>query len=617
MPGLQDTIHHWSEGKGARYVKFLLLLVAAVTLAVIYDLRAYRGFSSIEAMDNAQLARNIASGKGYVTDCIRPFSLYLLQKHANDRMTIEMKGLSAQPPSQWTPEQKAAADKLIAPGMLTSPHPDITNPPGYPYLLAGFMRLVPFDYQINFSQPFERFQPELLIAIMNQTLLFLAVWMLYCLSRRLFDNQVALFSALALLGSDIFWRFSVSGISTLLLVVLFLAVVWMLVWLEHGAEMFWGPSRLVLVAIALGGLLGLAALTRYSFAWLLIPVVIFMVAFLGRYKALLLALVLLVFAAVVTPWLMRNYELSGTLMGTANYTLHEGTYSFPDTRLPRSLSPDFHRVDASDIPEKLTANIRGVLLNDLPLLGGSWITAFFLAGLLIPFRSLSLSRLRYFMLLCLGVFVAVQSLGRTHLSGESPDINTDNQLVVFAPLIFIFGVAMFLTLVDQSRAAIWEVRPLFLSALGLLVCLPMVLRLLPPRVFPVAFPPYNAPIIQTISGWMKPDELMMSDMPWAVAWYGQRSCIWLPLNSESDFMDIHKQRNVSALYLTPRTLDNRFLTQWVKGENQGWGGFVAEILLRREVPTGFPLKKAYADWFPEHLFLSDYVRWQKEGSEKK
>ena len=46
----------------------------------------------------------------------------------------------------------------------------------------------------------------------------------------------------------------------------------------------------------------------------------------------------------------------------------------------------------------------------------------------------------------------------------------------------------------------------------------------------MVYPPYFPPEIQQIAGWMKPDELMMSDVPWAVAWYGDRQCVWLSLD---------------------------------------------------------------------------------------
>ena len=41
-----------------------------------------------EAMDAAQLARNIAQGKGYTTLFIRPFSMYLVKKRNLEKQGV-------------------------------------------------------------------------------------------------------------------------------------------------------------------------------------------------------------------------------------------------------------------------------------------------------------------------------------------------------------------------------------------------------------------------------------------------------------------------------------------------------------------------------------------------
>src|SRR5687767_5519726 len=79
MPGLQEFIHKFEEGEGVKYIKRFLLLMALVGLAAVYDFREFRGFSNPEAMDAAQLGRNIAKGEGFTTKFIRPFSIKLLQ----------------------------------------------------------------------------------------------------------------------------------------------------------------------------------------------------------------------------------------------------------------------------------------------------------------------------------------------------------------------------------------------------------------------------------------------------------------------------------------------------------------------------------------------------------
>ena len=63
----------------------------------------------------------------------------------------------------------------------------------------------------------------------------------------------------------------------------------------------------------------------------------------------------------------------------------------------------------------------------------------------------------------------------------------------------------------------------------------MALTVCHARTVAVAYPPYYPPNIQKIADWMKPDELMMSDVPWAVAWYGNRPSVWLTLNTQDRF----------------------------------------------------------------------------------
>jgi hypothetical protein len=148
-----------------------------------------------------------------------------------------------------------------------------------------------------------------------------------------------------------------------------------------------------------------------------------------------------------------------------------------------------------------------------------------------------------------------------------------------------------------------------------------VLVFLPPRPQPVAYPPYMPPVIQELSAYMREDELMMSDIPWAVAWYGQRRCVWLTLQAmptakdrarHEDFFAINDfLKPIQALYLTAETMDSKFVSQWVQAGEQSWGSFIAQTVLLREEPVRFPLRKARAGWFPYQLFLTDWERWNK------
>src|SRR5207249_7216755 len=139
-----------------------------------------------------------------------------------------------------------------------------------------------FDWEIPAGVPFSRYQPEVWIGGLNQALFFAAIFLAFRLAKRLFDSAVAWISILVLAGSDVFWRFSVSGLSTLLLVVIFLGLVWCLVLMEQAAQESKRSSAwFFLMAGLSGALAGAGALTRYSFGWLIVPALVFVAAHLG------------------------------------------------------------------------------------------------------------------------------------------------------------------------------------------------------------------------------------------------------------------------------------------------------------------------------------------------
>src|SRR5262249_2160342 len=150
-----------------------------------------------------------------------------------------------------------------------------------------------------------------------------------------------------------------------------------------------------------------------------------------------------------------------------------------------------------------------------------------------------------------------------------------------------------------------------------LASLPLILVFLPPKPNPIAYPPYNPPAIQVISSWMRDTELAMSDVPWAVAWYGQRQCILLTLKAtpdaqdprtHEDFLSINDyQKPIVLLYFTPRTIDSRFYSDWLAAGEISWGSFIIDSLKSGYLPPTFPLHKMPKDWFRSgQLVLTDW-----------
>src|SRR5665213_1638700 len=581
MP-LQDWIHHWEEGAGARVLKIVVAVLAFIAVAALYDLLTARSFSSCSAMESAQLARNLSEGKGYTTDSIRPLALYLL-------------GGAAEP---------GQSSKVLA-GRV----PDLTSPPVYPALLAGWMKVGPFQFKAN---QMWTYQPERWITVFNQALYFAALLLIFFLARKMFDSCVTWLSAILFGGTSLFWEFSVSGLSTLWLIVILLAVVWALLEIEardHAAETG-ADRRSVCLALLAGLLVGVGGLSRYAFAWMILPVVLFVGLSVTRGKGKLCVALLAAFVVVMAPWLVRNFRLSGAPFGTAGYSVLQDTPPFPGDALERSCDPrnGLKRIEPSDLMNKLTDNMSALGQDELPKLGGNWISAFFLVGLFIPFRSPALRRLRYFLIGSLILMAVAQALGRTHLSAETPLVNDENLIVLLTPLIFIYGASFFYVMFDQVNLLNLDLRGFAVTACAAALCAPFLVSLVVTRS-PPANSPYAPLHLQMTARLMRENELMMSDIPWAVAWYGERSCAWLSLNDDEDFFKVNAFKPIHALFLTQRTTDERYLSQ-IKADTKGWGHFVLESAEHGEVPSGFPLRKAPAGFLPDQFFLSDTVRWQ-------
>jgi len=601
---LQHLIHTLEVGRFSRWLQLLPLAVAVVGLAVLYDLSSYRGFNSPEAMDAAQVARNVAEGKGYTTDFIRPFSVFLLQKHNHEIHAGEIQMTNA-----------------VDFAEINGAHPDLANPPVYPTVLAGFMKMWKPEWKAQTRKPFWaaggrflRFQPEFRIAVLNQALLLVVVALTFLIARKLFDAEAAWLTALLTLGADLLWKFSISGQSTLLLLVIFLGLVWCLMKIEElGRAAAPSTQKLFVLAVTAGALVGAGMMTRYAFGWVIMPVAIFLTLFGGVRRPGLAVAAFLAFGLAVAPWLIRNLSVSGTLFGTAGYAVVEGTFAFPGSRLMQSVNPDLTSAYwVRPYLSKFLVNTRIILQDDLLRIGGSWVAVLFFAGLLLGLRNVAAQRLRYFTMLCLGVFVVVQSLGRTQFSTISPEINSENLLVLLTPLAVIFGVAFFLTLLNQMKTPSPQVRLAVIVLMVLVSCQAFITNLLPPKISPVAYPPYYPPEIQKVSDWMHPDEMMMSDIPWAVAWYGHHQCVWTTINSQYEFFQFNDYvKQVRALYLTLNTLDGKLFTECLQGGVDSWGNFCLKTVAANQIPPQFPLKVAPYGLL-SGLFLTDRQRWNAD-----
>ncbi|HTB82399.1 MAG TPA: glycosyltransferase family 39 protein [Candidatus Sulfotelmatobacter sp.] len=600
---IQSVIHTLEVGFGSRVVQMVAITLAVIGLGMRYDISAYHNLDSPDAMDAAQVARNLARGDGFTTKNIRLFSIYLVQKRNRE----------------LHPDEVLSTNATDLAG-LDQPHPDLANAPVYPVALAGLMKLWPPKWQVDLKHPFwaeggsfRRYQPDFHIAIFNQLLLLLAVVLTYFLAQKLYNAQIARCAAWLMVGLDMLWKYSVSGESTLLVMVIFLALAWSLLKTEeNGRAGNPSVSKMFLLAATVGILAGIGMLTRYSFGWLIVPVVIFVVLFGGRRRQVLAVITMLAFVAVVSPWIARNYLVSGTPLGTAGFAIAENTAPFPGTTLMRSLHPDladYFYFSSHYAGKKLLDGLASLSKGELFQLGGGWLGMLFFTGLLVVLQRDGARRLRYFTLMCLAIFVIIEPLGRTEFSTLNPETSSENLLVLLTPFVAIFGTGFFFELLDRIEFPSVLARRIVIGILVTLVTKSVVITMLEKRA-PTTYPPYDPPDIQKIAGWMQPDELLMSDIPWAVAWYGDSPCVWQSLNANYEFFQLNDYlKTVNGLYLSLNQLDGPFFSEYYQSTPNGWGRFVMGMAVNNQLPDKFPLKNNPFGVLHSGMFLSDRVRW--------
>jgi hypothetical protein len=151
----------------------------------------------------------------------------------------------------------------------------------------------------------------------------------------------------------------------------------------------------------------------------------------------------------------------------------------------------------------------------------------------------------------------------------------------------------------------------FIILIVFLGAIPMLARLSAGPGAAIHWPPYVPPFIGILGEWYEPDEVIASDMPWAVAWYANRNAILLP-QSIKDFNKISDYRvlghSITGLYLTPITGNSRLFSEIYKGPYTDW----VFMITRPPNVSGFSLPVFTP--LPidgECILFADRDRWSK------
>jgi hypothetical protein len=506
------------------------------------------------------------------------------------------------PVALWQLEQKRTEKEEGTKAWGGSALPEIYQAPLYPVILAVVFKItgVSFDVPQEKVRDLRIYAPERVILVFNTFLIFLTVLALYLVTTRMFDQRVGTMAATMFVLSDLVWQFGLSGLATTSLMLL---IVLLIGTLQEalGAQEEQNGINVWFWVVASAVVLILLIYTRLSLLWLVIPyLLVLLYAFQARW--LLAIAVVGILALAISPWLARNYAVSGSVWGGNSHLLTRGQANYPGSSLERSYDPQPEESLVKSAARKFIGGWKNYFTEFWELSGSSVFIMLFLVSLMHPFRRWRAQILRFFIL---GAVLFLVS-GTVILEPEPHAIGAENVLGILWPGLLIFGCAYFFILLDRLELPLEVLRVGVLILVGIIQGLPLLMTLAPPGEPPFRYPPYFPPMIRIICDWVEPSELMASDMPWASSWYGDKTSLWLPATMKEFYLIHDNVRPVRLAFLTPVT-GRLPLHEIEKGEWKEW----STIIERKGLPNLFPLQN-FTPLPPEneYLVLSDKVRWR-------
>lgn len=571
MPGseefIQTAVHALEAGGIAVWVKRGAVAVAIVGIIVLHFYQFHGLWTSV-GMDQAQIGRAIANGEGWRTKLARPLAVAQLQAHGKD------------------------VAKNIWIDTYNAPLPPLVNA----------IAMIPVKaYKMNSRTLL--YAGDKAVATMSILVFIASIAVLYFIARRLFDQALALLVCGLILLCEAMWQYSLSGLPQMLLLFLLNGTVYLLVRAVEAQHRDESPLKWL---IAAGAAFGLLMLGHGLTFWIFLAALIF-AAFYFRPRGWSALIMLAVGAVVYLPWAVRTFAVSGNFGGVAIYSIFNGV-GHTEWGWMRRAEFDSSVAVLGAFRDKISSGLVSQSAHLFEYFGLSVVGLMFFVSFLHSFKKTETAAIRWMILAMWGGAV----LGMCLYGINDEQGVAANQLhLIFVPVMTCFGLAYLLVQWNRLALDFPFARAGFITLLYLLCAMPMIFSspLLSPRKPILRWPPYTPPHIAILNVWMQPDEIIATDMPWAVAWYADRRSLWLPetLKIMTEWSDYKMLGGpINGLYLTPISGTENKLRDIVKGEYKDW----ALVIQRNQILEKFPLQwnTVGLGFDNECIFLSDHDR---------
>ena len=572
--GMQNLVYQMDVGAGRKVIQTALFALFAFAMAALYTFANFQGLREPRAMEEAQLARNLAEQGRLTTQCVRPLSMWRV------------------------------AERSPGGGAAIQAHPDLLHPPLWPALLSGVFRTgggpkpgAPTTALVNGWD----YAP---VALNHLFTVLSALWV-WLIGRKLFDRRVGALSAGAFLVSDLVWRQSLVGADLSAAMFFALAAVYAALWAAElpagaGSQQEQGPVWRWLVPLVLAAVATAAAfLTRYATGSLLLLVFLFLGTSRRRHPWAKACLYATLVALLVAPWMLRNVAASGNPFGLVFHEMLADTYLFPGDSLARSIRPEMPDAGAAlyAVQVKMIANLRAFFAEGFGWGGAGILLGLFSAMFLHRFVRPSSRTLRW----CILPAALLSTLFASAFGAESL-----RALAIYWPLAIVYGWAFFLVLLDRLQFEIRFLPAAAVSAVMFLTGLPLLLNVLPPRTG-LPYPPYHHRFIGWVSSLAGPEECMVTDIPWAVAWYGGKTAILLPRDIDGFYEIDAEHHKIALAYFTTVTRDKPWVRSLADPTAPEYSWY--QVFAAGKVPGNFPLTYGRFLAGSDQLVLADRPRW--------
>ncbi|MGN0869152.1 MAG: hypothetical protein ACI4O9_06485 [Akkermansia sp.] len=567
----------------------LILTILILGLSVFELFLAFRGLDSPEAMDQAQIARRVARGKGFTTQFYRP--LDLMAQKANLKPELDEEGN----PHPATLDFDRFKDSIYGP-LHTG-------------ILALALKITDYDRfeQTRMDSEISNvYNADRVIAGVSLTFFLLALFLTYTLCARLFDEVVAATTVAMVALSSLVLDFAVSGLAQPMLMCLLLLIGHALCSAIQAQNE--QRPRVVALCICLSYAAAvLMCLTQTLCIWCFVGLAIFC-AFYFKPKGLWF-MVALGFALIgVGLPVSMQCAVNG---GIGSHILHSLCVAFGGggDLLARSATDTALPFNSANFYLRLVGGLCSQTLNILSYMGGVVVVPFFLLALFNRYKKEESEGIKWLTFaMWVGSAVGMTCFAR---SGAS---SADQLFILFTPLFAAYGTALVFNFLARLRLgssfrasrALCIVLLILISGGPFLLTLPHTLVMsiwTSDRGIPHYPPYYPAALNGKLHDISNAEDIIVTDQPWAVAWYADRKALWIPRNIDTFCRDIEpvlteSGQKVQGFLITPTS--HAMTPGGIPGIFSAYGDF-APLVLEGKVLQILPQHNiALADLFHTH-----------------